>query len=370
MKKEKELIVNLAAKAGVTINGSQPWDIRVHNENFYSRVIRHPHLGLGESYMDGWWDCPRLDEFFFKILRVNLDSQLKNWQLALHYFKAMIFNYQKKSKSLEVAQKHYDIGNNLYQLMLGRSMAYTCAYWKDARNLDEAQEAKFDLVCRKIALKPGMKILDLGCGFGSFLKFATEKYHISGVGVNISKEQIKFAKQSCQGLPLEFQLIDYREAKGVFDRVVSIGLTEHVGYKNYKTLFKVASGRLNDDGLFLLHTIGGGKSATIADPWIDKYIFPNGNLPSVKQLAGPMEGLFVLEDLHNFGADYDKTLMAWFENFNSNWPSIKKDYDQRFYRMWSYYLLACAGAFRARDIQLWQLVLSKKGVLGGYTSIR
>ncbi len=370
MEKSKQFVVDLAARAGVTINGPQPWDIQVHNEELYARVMRSPYLGLGESYVDGWWDCARLDEFFFKVLRADLEADLKNWKLRVHFLKASIFNYQKKSKAVEVAQKHYDIGNNLYQQMLGKSMSYTCAYWKDAQNLDQAQFAKFDLVCKKIGLQPGMKVLDLGCGFGSFLKYAAEKYQISGVGVNISTEQIKFAKQSCQGLPLEFQLSDYREAKGNYDRVVSIGLMEHVGYKNYKSLFTIACDRLNTDGLFLLHTIGNPTSVTMADPWTNKYIFPNGHLPSVKQLGGAWENLFILEDFHNFGADYDQTLMAWQQNFAASWPEIKQDYDERFYRMWTYYLLSCAGAFRARRNQLWQFVFSKRGVVGGYTTVR
>jgi cyclopropane-fatty-acyl-phospholipid synthase len=370
MEKDKQIVVDLAGRAGITINGTEPWDIQVRNEDFYSRIIRQPYLGLGESYMDGWWNCARLDEFFSKTIRAGLEDDLKNWKLAAHFLKARIFNHQKPSKTGESVRRHYDIGNNLYEHMLGKSMAYTCAYWKDAQNLDDAQIAKFDLVCRKIGLKPGMKVLDLGCGFGSFLKYAAEKYQVSGVGINLSKEQIKFARESCKNLPLEFQLIDYREAKGKFDRIVSIGLMEHVGYKNYKSLFQVARDRLNDDGLFLLHTIGNNESVTTIDPWTDKYIFPNGNIPSIKQLGGAMENLFVLEDWHNFGADYDKTLMAWHKNFVANWDQIKKDYDDRFYRMWNYYLLSCAGAFRARKIQLWQLVLSKDGVLGGYTSVR
>jgi cyclopropane-fatty-acyl-phospholipid synthase len=370
MKKEKELVTDLAARAGVIVNGAEPWDIQVHNEDFYGRVIQQLYLGLGESYMDGWWDCARLDEFFFKTIRADLEDELKNWKLAARFLKARFFNYQKKSKAVEVAQKHYDIGNDLYERMLGRTMAYTCAYWKDAKTLDEAQDAKFELVCRKIGLQPGMRVLDLGCGFGSFLKYAATHYKITGVGVNISKEQVKFARESCHGLPVDFQLIDYRDMKGKFDRVVSIGLMEHVGYKNYRLLFKVAHDCLNEDGLFLLHNIGNITSVTMADPWTNKYIFPNGHLPSIKQLAGSMEGLFMVEDLHNFGADYDKTLMAWHENFVANWPKLKGEYDERFYRMWVYYLLSCAGAFRARKIQLWQLVLSKKGAVGGYTSVR
>jgi cyclopropane-fatty-acyl-phospholipid synthase len=320
--------------------------------------------------MDGWWDCPHLDEFFFKVLRVDMDKELRNWRMVMHYLKARIVNLQTKSKSLVVAQKHYDAGNDLYTGMLGESMAYTCGYWKDAKNLDDAQNAKFDLVCKKIGLKPGMTVLDLGCGFGGFLKYAAEHYKVSGVGINISKEQVKFAREATKGLPLEFQLIDYRDAKGTFDRVVSIGMTEHIGYKNYRGFLELVRDRLSDDGLFLLHTIGANKSETASDPWTNKYIFPNGHLPSIKQLGESMENLFTMEDWHNFGADYDKTLMAWHHNFVAHWDEIKDEYDERFYRMWTYYLLSCAGAFRARRLQLWQVVLSKKGVLGGYHSIR
>jgi cyclopropane-fatty-acyl-phospholipid synthase len=367
---EREVITNLAARAGVEINGDDPWDIQVRNDNFYPRVMTQLYLGLGESYMDGWWDAPKLDEFFFRVLRAGLEKELVNWRIAMHYVRAAIFNYQTKSRSVKVAQQHYDVGNKLYEHMLGKTMAYTCGYWKNAKTLDEAQEAKFELVCKKIGLQPGMKVLDLGCGFGGFLKYAAEHYKISGVGINISKEQIKFAKESTQGLPLEFKLIDYREAQGKFDRVVSIGLTEHIGHKNYRDFLTIVHDRLGDDGLFLLHTIGSNKSTTATDPWTNKYIFPNGHLPSISQLGSAMEGLFVMEDWHNFGADYDKTLMAWHENFATNWDKIKRDYDQRFFRMWSYYLLSCAGSFRARKIELWQVVLSKKGVLGGYRSVR
>ena len=372
MKKAKTVIVDLAAKAGVVVNGSHPWDIQVHNEKIYSRVVQQPYLGLGESYMDGWWDCDQLDEFFFRVLRTDLDNELKNWTMAMHYIKAAIVNYQTRDRALTVAQKHYDIGNDLYKPMLGKSMAYTCAYWKNAKNLDEAQEAKFDLICKKVGLKPGMRVLDLGCGFGSFLKYAAEHYGVSGVGINISKEQVKYARESCAGLPIEFQLADYRDAAGTFDRVISIGMTEHIGHKNYRTFLQVAHDRLKDDGLFLLHTIGSNHSTTATDPWTNKYIFPNGHLPSIAQLGSAMERLFVMEDWHNFGADYDKTLMAWHENFVAHWDDIKKGYgyDERFYRMWTYYLLSCAGAFRARKMGLWQIVLSKKGVLGGYHSVR
>jgi cyclopropane-fatty-acyl-phospholipid synthase len=368
----KKFVTGLLALADVQVNGTRPWDIQVHNEAFYVRALRHGIVGVGEAYMDGWWDCEKLDEFSFRVLRSDLEKKARNWRIALHYLKASIFNYQKKSRSIEVAEKHYNIGNDLYERMLGRTMAYTCAYYKDTDNLDEAQDAKFDLICRKVGLKPGMRILDLGCGFGTFMKYAAEHYGVSAVGVNLSKEQVKFGREACKGLPVEFLEADYREAtlEGKFDRVISIGLTEHIGYKNYKSFFAVAERHLVDDGLFLLHTIGWPESVSAADPWINKYIFPNGMVPSIKQLAGPMENHFIVEDLHNFGPDYDKTLMAWFENFDKSWPEIKHNYDERFYRMWSYYLLTCAGMFRARTGQLWQFVLSKNGIVGGYTPVR
>ena len=323
--------------------------------------------------MDGWWTCPKLDEFFFRVLRTHLEGELKDWNMIFHYLKSRIFNNQSKSRAIEVAHKHYDISNKLYELMLGTTMAYTCAYWKNATNLDDAENAKFELICQKIGLKkrPGMRILDLGCGFGSFLKYAAEHYQATGVGINISVEQIKYANESCKGLPIEFQLKDYRDVTGSFDAVVSIGLAEHVGYKNYRTLMTVAHNCLHsDEGIFLLHTIGNNSSVTVVDPWIDKYIFPNGMPPSIKQLSGAMEDLFVIEDLHNFGADYDKTLLAWFDNFNAHWDELRHEYDERFYRMWTYYLLSCAGGFRARTVQLWQFVGTKKGIIGGYTSVR
>lgn len=360
----------LLSTAGVEIDGPNDCDIQVHNENFYQMVLGKGSLGLGESYMDAWWDCRKLDKFFFKILRGNLSKKIKTWNLAFHYIKARLFNYQKKSKAFEIAKKHYDAGNELFVKMLGKTMVYTCGYWKDAKNLEEAQEAKLDLVCRKIGLKPGMKVLDIGCGFGSFMKFAVEKYKVSAVGVSVSKEQIKFGEELCAGLPVEFKFLDYREVEGKFDRIVSLGMLEHVGYKNYKRFFEVTAKSLTNDGLFLLHTIGNDRSVSTGEPWLDKYIFPNGMLPSIKQLGEAMEGLFILEDLHNFGADYYKTLMAWFANFDKSWSGIKKDYSDRFYRMWKYYLLQCAGIFRARKTQLWQMVLSKEGVLGGYESIR
>ena len=362
----KQHVQTLLADADVKINGTRPWDIKVHNENLYQRVLSRGSLGLGESYMDGWWSCDRLDELFHKVLSARLDEKVKNVKTLLPYLKARIINPQSKTKAFHIGEHHYDKGNDLYRAMLDRRMTYTCAYWKDAETLDEAQEAKLDLVCQKIGLQKGEKVLDIGCGWGSFARYAAEEYGAEVVGITVSEEQVKLAKELCKGLPVEIRLQDYRNVNEEFDHIVSLGMIEHVGQKNYKTYMEVVHRCLKDDGLFLLHTIGGNKSVKNLDSWIGKYIFPNSMLPSIKQLAASFEGLFVVENWHNYGPNYDKTLMAWFENFNKHWDKLKHSYDDRFYRMWKYYLLSCAGSFRARMNQLWQVVLSKKGVKDGY----
>lgn len=371
------MLQNVLQQAEVTINGSQPYDIQIHDERFYKRFLLNPSLGAGESYMEGWWSCRNLDELFFRLERsTRTDDLYRSWKIALIRCLNAISNQQSRSRSRRVAEVHYNLDNELYQAMLGESMAYTCAYWQTAKTLDQAQHAKYDLVCKKLDLKSGDKVLELGCGWGTFAKYAAENYGCQITAVNIAKEQIKFAQKNCKKLPVNFYLSDYRDPhiynpdRIKFDKVVSIGLCEHIGYKNYRQFLQIVRSNLEDNGLFLLHTIGRNNSVNFVDPWINKYIFPNGMLPSIKQLSGNMENLFVVEDLHNFGADYDKTLMAWHRNFDKSWPKLSARYDERFYRMWTYYLLSCAGIFRARGMQLWQFVLSPKGLLNGYHSIR
>jgi cyclopropane-fatty-acyl-phospholipid synthase len=361
----------LLSLAGVKINGSDPWDISVHNEQFYKAVLSQGTLGLGEAYMDGWWDSEALDEFFARVIRAQIQKGIKkNTSLIYQVMLARLLNRQSKNRAFQIAEKHYDLGNDLFVNMLDKRLVYSCAYWQDAPNLDIAQENKLEMICRKLGLQPGMKVLDIGCGWGSFARYAAEKYGVNVVGITVSKEQVELAQTLCAGLAVEIRLQDYREVNEKFDRIVSVGMIEHVGYKNYRTYMEVARRSLNDDGLFLLHTIGGNTSVKSLDPWINKYIFPNGMLPSIQQLSRSVEGLFVMEDWHNFSADYDKTLMAWYANLEQNWDNLKSKYDERFHRMWKYYLLSCAGSFRARSNQLWQIVLSPKGVSGGYRSIR
>lgn len=248
--------------------------------------------------------------------------------------------------------------------MLDPYMQYSCGYWKDATTLEAAQEAKLDMICRKLELKPGMTLLDIGCGWGGLSEFAARHYGVSVHGVTISAEQQKMAQERCKDLDVTILLQDYRDLNLSFDRIVSVGMFEHVGPKNYATYFDVVARNLKPDGLFLLHTIGSNHTDLNVDPWIDKYIFPNGCLPSVMHIAQTSEPHFVMEDWHNFGVDYDTTLMAWYERFLESWPQLESNYDERFKRMFTYYLNACAGAFRSRDIQLWQVVFSR-GIDGG-----
>lgn len=371
----KFLIEKFLQSTGITLNGKNPWDVQVHNEKLYNRVLAKGTLGLGEAYIEGWWDCERLDEFFARIIRSGLEEQIKkNTQLSLHLFLkklvAHLINLQTKKGALEVSEKHYDLGNQLFQCMLDSRMTYTCGYWKNATDLDQAQVAKMDLVCQKLMLKPGMRILDIGCGFGAFAKYAAEKYQVKVVGITNSKQQYTFAKDNCAGLPVDIRFQDYRDVNESFDRIASIGMFEAVGHNNFRTYMEMVHRCLIDDGLFLLHTMGANMSTTIGDEWLTQYIFPNGHSPSIAQIGKATEGLFIMEDWHNFGADYDKTLMAWHHNFNQHWNELKEKYGERFYRIWNYYLLSCAGGFRAREMQLWQIVFSKNGVLGGYQAPR
>lgn len=367
----KVVISELFASADVILGGSRPWDITVHNEDFYDRVLSEGSLGLGESYVEGWWDCAAIDQMIYRLLESDLDERLKpSLSLRWAILKAFLFNMQDKISSKEVIDAHYQLGNDLFEQMLDPLMMYSCGYWKRASTLSKAQENKLDLICKKLMLKPGMKVLDIGCGWGGFERFAAEHYGVSVVGVTLSENQAEYAKKFCQGYPVTIEVKDYRDIEGEFDAVVSIGMFEHVGKKNFREFMEVVDRVLKKDGLFLLHTIGRNTSTLVADPWIHKYIFPNGQLPSPVQAMEAIEGIFILEDWHNFGADYDKTLLSWHAKFNENWPKLAPMYDVKFHRMWNYYLLSCAGAFRSRAIQLWQLVLSREGVVGGYDSIR
>ena len=294
----KAVLTSMLAEADIRVGGDRPWDIRVHNEGLYKRVLREGTLGAGEAYLEGWWDCDQLDVMFCKALHAHLEDKVRrNLPNALIVASQLLFNLQSVARAPMVAEQHYNTDNAMFARMLGPTMNYSCGYWKDAETLDEAQRNKMDLICRTLDLK---------------------------------------------------------------------GMFEHVGRKNYDIFMKTTKRLLKPSGLFLLHTIGNSKKKTGTDPWINKYIFPNGMLPSPVCVAKAITGLYVMEDWHNFGADYDKTLMAWHQRFEEGYAEGAFQCSERVRRMYRYYLLSCAGAFRARDIQLWQIVLSPEGVEGGY----
>jgi cyclopropane-fatty-acyl-phospholipid synthase len=362
----KHRLNHLLSDAGITVDGPDPWDITIHDNRFYRRVLSEAHLGAGESYMDGWWDCPALDEFFYRVLRAGIEKKVSGLPRLLNGLLGKAINLQNPSRSYTVGETHYNIGNDLYAAMLDRRMIYSCAYWNNALNLDEAQEEKLRLAFEKLMLKPGMRLLDIGCGWGGAARFAAENYDVHVTGITISSEQAKLAKEQCRGLPVEIKLSDYRDIKGSYDRIYSIGMFEHVGHKNYRKYFQIVRKHLVPDGLFLLHTIGSNRSGTNTDPWTSKYIFPNSMLPSANHITAAAEGTMILEDWHSFGHDYYRTLKAWNRNIEENRDTLSESYNERFHRMWRYYLLSAAGSFRARNVQLWQLLYSQSGIEGTF----
>ncbi|MFC6839043.1 cyclopropane fatty acyl phospholipid synthase [Xanthomonas theicola] len=364
-------VVELLASADVRVGGGRAHDIVVHDPRFYARVLAQGSLGLGESYMDGWWDTPVLDATLARLIGARLEQRVAGIADLAYALRTRLFNLQRGRRSYEVGRRHYDLGNDLYQAMLGRRLVYSCGYWAAADDLDAAQQAKLDLVCRKLLLQPGMRVLDIGCGWGEALKFAAERYGVAGVGVTVSQAQAEYARQLCRGLPVEIRLQDYREVDERFDAVFSIGMFEHVGDKNYRRYVERVRRCLRPDGLFLLHSIGSNVSRHRTDPWIARYIFPNSMLPSAAQIAAALEGRFVIEDWHNFGPDYERTLQAWRANIEAAWPRLDAQrYDARFRRMWRFYLAGSMATFGCRRAQLWQLVLSPEGVRGGYRAPR
>jgi cyclopropane-fatty-acyl-phospholipid synthase len=353
----RQIITELLSECDVHVNGTAPYDIRVNNDDFYTRTLLNGSLGLGESYMDGWWDAPDLEGFIYRLLRAGIDQRVWNWRRAAAFCIASVFNLQKRDRAFQIGERHYDIGNDLYEAMLDRRMIYSCGYWDSATTLDSAQEAKLELIFKKLGLTSGQRVLDVGCGWGGALQLAATQYHIEGVGITVSQAQAELARKRCEGLPIVILLKDYRELNSTFDRIFSIGMFEHVGVKNYRTYMEIMNKSLRPDGRFLLHSIGSVNATNHSDTWIVKYIFPNSMLPSQLQITQALEGLFTIDGWQRIGTHYEPTLLAWRDNFEKHWPTLKATRDERFYRMWRFYLSVSAAAFRAGTIDVWQVLL-------------
>ena len=366
----RDLLEQWLARADILVDGPRPWDIKVNDERLWSRILGDGSLGVGESYVDGWWDAERVDELVARAMRAAIDARLPSMREAWLALKARVINLQAPRRAFKVGERHYDVGDDLYVRMLDPRMIYSCGYWRAADDLASAQDAKLDLVCRKLGLEPGMRVLDIGCGWGGAAEFAAERYGVEVTGVTVSRNQAAAARDRCRNLPVEIRFDDYRSVTGRFDRIYSLGMFEHVGPRNYRAYLAKVRELLQPDGLFLLHTIGNRTTQKANDPWIEKYIFPNSYVPSRAQIDAAADGRWVVEDWHDFGVDYDRTLLAWSDNFERGWPALAARYCERFHRKWHYWLMISAGSFRARHLHLWQIVLSPNGVAGGYREVR
>ena len=341
----EEIITKKLKEVDVVIGGSRDWDIQVKNKKFFRKVFLNANMGLGESYVNKYFECRRLDQLIYRLRHYFPKKSiiLKN---IYDIIQDKFINFQSIKRATKVAKTHYDLEVKIFQKFLDKRMIYTCGYWNNAKNLDEAQEKKLDLIAKKLEFKPNMKVLDVGCGWGGSAAYFAKKYRVQVVGITNSKEQYNYAQAHNSSELTQFIYCDYREHKEKYDAIYSIGMFENVGSKNYLTFFKCIKNNLKQNASFLLHTIGMDMTVNTRFSWAVKYIFPNGELPSQKQITDNIEHNFIIDDWHNFGCDYDKTLMQWYKNFVRTYPSFKSDYyDERFFRTWSFYLLLFAKFF-------------------------
>ncbi len=351
-------------------SGNTPHGIETADSSVVRRIKREGLMGLGETYAQGlWFTDLRLDELMYGVF-TNPQPPVSpliwaKWFLALT--EQRLLNRNSSRRAFNIGIQHYDLGNDLFRIMLDESMTYTSGYWATASNLRQAQVDKLDLLCQKLDLRKGMHVLDIGCGWGNFAQHAAERYGVRVTGITVSRQQAGVAAHRCDGLPVEIRLQDYREISGHFDRIVSIEMIEAVGRKNIGTFYRVVDRCLKDDGLFALQAITGDTFSRTSDRrldqymlWLVKYIFPDGYLPRQSELAGCGGTTMRIEDWHAFDLDYDRTLLAWAENFNAGWDQVKDRYGEEFRRRWNFYLYSCAAAFRAGLVRVSQIVYSKR----------
>lgn len=357
--KAEQFTKKVMSRAGISLNGNLPWDIQVHDDRFFDCVYQSASEGLGNSYVQGYWDSDDPSETLGRFIAVGARRSVKG--AVAHN---MLITREEQIRSLEVVDSHYEAKNGLYTNMLDPYMQYSCALWHDeTQSLAEAQINKMLLIGQKLDLQPGDHVLDIGCGWGGLPKFLAENFGCRVTGINLAQHHIDFAQQNMSHKNVKVIKLDYRDIQDKYDKIYCIGVSEHFGLHNYKQFMHIVHNHMKPNGIFLLHTIGENVTRPQADPWITKNIFPNGYIPSLSLVSQCAEGIFVTEDVHNFNTSYDKTLLAWDKNFQEQWNSIRSlhpELDSReFYRMWRYYLNFCAGGFRKRCTQLYQFVFTR-----------
>jgi cyclopropane-fatty-acyl-phospholipid synthase len=347
-----------------------PITLKILNKKLHYKLLFRPDLYFGEAYSDGdiIIENGTLTEFLDLALmnigreEINFFSHIIN-KLSGSYRYLTNFNFIKKSK-MNVSH-HYDLSDNLYDLFLDKKRQYSCGYFKNMNDtLEDAQNNKIQHIIRKLNIQPNQKVLDIGCGWGSLAIDIAKSTNCEVTGITLSQNQLDYCLKKAKQLNLEnqvtFKLIDYRELDEKFDRIVSVGMFEHVGRKFYKRFFKQVEKLLSNNGISLIHTIGSVNPPRDPHPWITKYIFPGGYTPSLSEVTTPIEkaGL-VVSDIEVLKLHYSHTLRHWKENCIKNKEKIVKMYDERFFRMWEFYLTGCEIAFKWGDQVVYQFQLTK-----------
>lgn len=368
---------SIAVAADIRFDGQRPWDLQVHDSQFFGELVRRGSLALGEGYVAGQWDCDQLDELINRLLRVRANQPLSlrgAISAAVERLRDQLINPQSLARAFRVGRQHYDIDHRVYAATLDRRLVYSCGHWQEASSLEEAQLQKLERICRKLQMQPGQRLLDVGCGWGSLAAHAAEHHGVRVTAITVSAAQYLWVREHYGHLPIQVELCDYRSLPGLlrgrFERIASVGMFEHVGQRNHPCFFRCMQQLMEADGLLLLHTIGHAGPRGGTDPWIDAYVFPGGRLPSATEVCRASAPHLRLEDWENFGGDYVRTLLAWWQNFQARWPELQGHLGEKFYRFWRYYLLSCAGYFRSGQGQVWQLVMSRPESSRVYRSLR
>ncbi len=349
----------------------KPITLKLLNKKLNYKLLFNPDISFPEAYVNGEIKIENgtLLDFLnltFKNLgpgEINTSGYfVKKFLHAYRFFT----NFNLPLKSKKNVEHHYDLGEELYNLFLDKKFRmYSCAYWKSPEeSLEQAQQNKINHIIKKLDLRAGQKVLDIGCGWGGLCFEMAKQSKCEVTGITLSKNQYEYCVKKSKELKLDnqchFELLDYRHLNGKFNRIVSVGMVEHVGRKFYKTFFKKINELMTDDGLSLIHTIGSTQPKGPPQPWISRYIFPGGLVPSASDLIDAVEKTdLILTDMESLIRHYDKTLKAWLVRFLENRDRAKKMYDERFCKMWEFYLASCSAAFKYRDLLVYQLQIAK-----------